>query len=517
MKRKNSPSGGPTRATSKRQRATKTTLQHVASDDRYYDETSDDEMATTSRKRKKRRPEIVWSSDDDDPPSKKLKKVHVEKQLDPKNKIPNKGQTKRSIPDDWAIDDQSSRKKQQRFNPQRQNAEPPSDDDDDDIPLSQWVEKRKKARDAARGPKPIESATDALLKSIYYNPAHPASFGSQAKLTAAAGVSRKVVANWLAKQDTYTLTRKVIRKFKRSRYMVHDIGALFQCDLIDMRNLSEYNDAVFLLTCIDCFSRRLWVIPLPDKRGVTVVDAFKTIFQDLRPRKITFDLGKEFFNKHVLGYLKQLKIKYYGTVDKAKSALVERVNLTLRQKLNRVMTARGTRGYLKFLPEIVLGYNLAKNSATGMAPLAITSKDVPKVWDFLYGGTGRYKKVKTFDARKPKLQQGDRVRLAKDLDTYEKASANFGWTSEVFTVDNVTRADPSMFSVRDDANEKITGRLYTAELQRIDKAVDGGVYMIDKIKEVKGRGASRRLLVSWKGYESPKFDSWIKESDLEKL
>jgi hypothetical protein len=37
--------------------------------------------------------------------------------------------------------------------------------------------------------------------------------------------------------------------------------------------------------------------------------------------------------------------------------------------------------------------------------------------------------------------------------------------------------------------------------------------MIDKIVEVRGKGASKRLLVAWKGY-SAHYNSWIREKDL---
>lgn len=502
---------------------------------------SDDDMPLNKLKgHTKRRIEDIWSSDDDIPINMIKRKKHLageKRKINPpidKNGKKQKVSTPRTmtlrarvnkrsqIHNNSDSDDMPSRKRvrsvpENSIALKRKRSELPIADatDDDSVPLSERLSKK---HSTPRGPnEPAASAHDAILRRVYYDVGHPAGFASVAKLAAATGVSLKETAAWLSSQDTYTLTKKVIRKFRRGRYLVHDIGALFQCDLVDMRNLSEWNDAVFLLTCIDCFSRRLWVVPIPDKRGVTVLKAFKTIFRDLKPRCVTFDKGKEFWNSNVLTYFKQNKIKYYATVDKAKSALVERVNRTIREKMNKIMTARGSRAYLKFLPEMVLTYNMTKHSATGMAPIDMQSKDVPRVWNYLYGGSGRYPPLRRQDPIKPKLTRGDRVRIARDLDIHEKASATYGWTPEVFTVDRVTRSDPTLYTVRDDGGEKIQGRAYTAELQKIDKPSVGGVYMIDKIKMTKGKGASRRLLVSWKGYESPRFDSWISEKDLQHL
>jgi hypothetical protein len=47
--------------------------------------------------------------------------------------------------------------------------------------------------------------------------------------------------------------------------------------------LSSYNKGFkYLLTCIDVFSRYAWVVPLKDKTGKTLKDAFQVIFKSGR-------------------------------------------------------------------------------------------------------------------------------------------------------------------------------------------------------------------------------------------
>ena len=49
-------------------------------------------------------------------------------------------------------------------------------------------------------------------------------------------------------------------------------------DLADMQSLSKYNREIrYLLCAIDLFSKYAWVIPLKDKRGISIVNAFQKI------------------------------------------------------------------------------------------------------------------------------------------------------------------------------------------------------------------------------------------------
>ena len=65
----------------------------------------------------------------------------------------------------------------------------------------------------------------------------------------------------------------------------------------------------FLLTCIDVFSKYAWAIPLKNKNGKTVTDAFKKCFQNSRTcEKLQVDKGSEFYNKDFLAFCKSKKI-----------------------------------------------------------------------------------------------------------------------------------------------------------------------------------------------------------------
>ena len=64
-----------------------------------------------------------------------------------------------------------------------------------------------------------------------------------------------------------------------------------------MQLLSKYNKGItFLLCVIDIFSKYAWIVPLKDKKGISIVKAFQNILKqsNRKPNKISVDKGSEF-------------------------------------------------------------------------------------------------------------------------------------------------------------------------------------------------------------------------------
>ena len=52
-------------------------------------------------------------------------------------------------------------------------------------------------------------------------------------------------------------------------------GNIWGVDLADMQSLSKYNKGIkYLLCAIDLFSKYAWVVPIKDKKGTSIVNAF---------------------------------------------------------------------------------------------------------------------------------------------------------------------------------------------------------------------------------------------------
>ena len=110
-------------------------------------------------------------------------------------------------------------------------------------------------------------------------------------------------------------------------------------DLADMQSLSKYNKGIkYLLCAIDLFSKYAWVIPLKDKKGTSIVNAFqKIISKGRKPNKIWVDQGGEFYNKLFKRFLKINNIEMYSTYNKGKSVVAERFIRTLKRKIFKHM------------------------------------------------------------------------------------------------------------------------------------------------------------------------------------
>ena len=64
-----------------------------------------------------------------------------------------------------------------------------------------------------------------------------------------------------------------------------------------MQLISKFNEGFrFLLCVIDIFTKYAWVVPLKDKKGVNVLNAFQKILSKSgrKPNKIWVDKGSEF-------------------------------------------------------------------------------------------------------------------------------------------------------------------------------------------------------------------------------
>ena len=76
-----------------------------------------------------------------------------------------------------------------------------------------------------------------------------------------------------------------------------------------MQSLNKYNKGnKYLLCAIDLFSKHAWVVPIKDKKGTSIVNAFQKIISEGRkPNKICIGQGSEFYNNSFKDFLITLK------------------------------------------------------------------------------------------------------------------------------------------------------------------------------------------------------------------
>ena len=127
-----------------------------------------------------------------------------------------------------------------------------------------------------------------------------------------------------------------------------------------MQLISKYNKGIrYLLCVIDLFSRYAWVIRLKNKKGESIVEAFKKILDDSnrKSNKIWVDHGSEFYNNKFKSFLKKNGIEIYSTYNEGKSFAAERFIKTVKNKIYRHMTIIGKNVYFNVLDDIVDKYD----------------------------------------------------------------------------------------------------------------------------------------------------------------
>ena len=95
------------------------------------------------------------------------------------------------------------------------------------------------------------------------------------------------------------LHKPITRNFKKRTVYSRFKDSICDRGLADMQLISKLDKGFrFLLCVIDIFSRYAWVVPLKDKKGVSIVNAFQEALNDSarKPNKIWVDKGSEFYN-----------------------------------------------------------------------------------------------------------------------------------------------------------------------------------------------------------------------------
>ena len=194
-------------------------------------------------------------------------------------------------------------------------------------------------------------------------------------------------------------------------------------DLADMQSLSKYNKGIKQLLCaIDIFSKYAWVVPLKDKKAISVINIFQKIISEGRkPNKIWVDQGSEFYNQSFKDFLKINNIEMYSTYNEGKSVVAERFIRTLKNKIFKHMKAISKNVYFDVLDDTVNKYNNTVHKTIKMKPINITDDSYAEYSE-------------DFNKKDSKFKVGDHVRISKYKSIFAKGYAP-NW-SEIVSKNN---------------------------------------------------------------------------------
>ena len=118
------------------------------------------------------------------------------------------------------------------------------------------------------------------------------------------------------------------------------------------------------------YSKYAFVIPLKDKKGISIVNRFNKIIKqsNRKPNKIWVDQGGEFYNNVFKKWLPDNDNIMYSTYHEGKSVVAERFIRALKNKLYKHVTATGKNENYDVLDDIVNEYNNTKHSTIKIKP-----------------------------------------------------------------------------------------------------------------------------------------------------
>ena len=250
------------------------------------------------------------------------------------------------------------------------------------------------------------------------------------------------------------LHKPIIRKFNKRKVYSQFKDKIWGVDLADMQSLSRKNKGVrYLLCAIDLYSKYAFVIPLKDKKGISIANEFNKIIKQSsrKPNRVWVDQRGEFYNNVFEKWLSDNDINMYSTYNEGKSVVAEIFVRTLKNKLYKHMTATGKNVYYDVLDDVGNKYNNTKHSTIKMKPIDV--EDNKRVY------------IDEQNEKDSRFKVGDRVRISRYKNIFAKGYTP-NWSKEIFIVDKIKDTVPYTYNLKDLNDEEIIGSFYDKELQK---------------------------------------------------
>ena len=108
------------------------------------------------------------------------------------------------------------------------------------------------------------------LASMVYEFSDKKTSATRANKFAGSSIKNENISNKVLAEE---LHKPIIRKFKKRKVHSPFMHNIWGADLADMQLISKFNKGFrFLLCVIDIYSKYAWVVPLKNKKGITIIN-----------------------------------------------------------------------------------------------------------------------------------------------------------------------------------------------------------------------------------------------------
>ena len=256
---------------------------------------------------------------------------------------------------------------------------------------------------------------DEIIKKTFYDP--QIGLQSADKLyykLKSKGITKKQITEFLKKQEVQQVHKNVkpIKKFFPI-YAEHK-NEIWQTDLLDLSNLSRYNQGYrYILIFIDVHSRFVYAIPLKNKISSTVNKEIKDVLLNEKPELIQADRGSEFINNAFKKILSDNNIQIQFLQTSHQLGIINRFCRTIRNLIEKYMTAYHTNNYISVFDKIIKNYNTSYHKGIQSTPSNPDESTISKL-----------NLEKLLDAKNEEstFEIDDTVRFIKNRKAFEKGT-----------------------------------------------------------------------------------------------
>lgn len=146
----------------------------------------------------------------------------------------------------------------------------------------------------------------------------------------------------------------LVRNFERRKYDVRFYGETVQADIAYMHPFDNY---LYFLLVIDCFSLKIFVRPLKSKSSAAVKTAFEDIFEEFNApiHVLETDRGTEFIG--CKSFFKTKSIYFKTKIGRNKAGIAEWGIFIVKRRLYMLLRGILNQNWVDYIQKIVADYN----------------------------------------------------------------------------------------------------------------------------------------------------------------